>query len=117
LLEAGQAVLIEADAQSDNRGGESSDQLRFIARSIEPLASAAERASQGVRIRLYEPTVVPAIQKFLKALPAGRGKVMFQVELDDGEEAEVELKGAWLLNESAKAGLRQLGDGLEVAEY
>lgn len=112
-LEAGQAVLVEVDAQTGQGGGE---ELRFIARNIESLAAAAERASQGVRIKLYEASPIVEIQKCLAALPKGRGKVVLQLELDD-EDAEVELPGAWHLTEAVKASMRQIGDGLEVAEY
>jgi hypothetical protein len=42
---------------------------------------------------------------------------VFALELDDGEEAEIELPGAWTLSEAVKASLRQIGDGLDVVEY
>lgn len=121
LLEAGQAILIEADAQSNQAqgGGQNTDSgdLRFIARNIEPLAAAAERAARGIRIKLYEPTPVADIQKLLAAAPKGRGQVVLQLDLDDGEEAEIELPGAWQLTEALKVNLRQLGDGLDVMDY
>ncbi len=79
-------------------------------------SNAAERASQGVRIRLYETSSLPEIQKLLAAAPSGRGKVTFQLELDDGEEAEFELPGSWQLSEAVKANLRNIGSGLDVAE-
>ncbi len=121
VLESGQAVLLEVDAQAGQGGGaggagQGGDDLRYIARTIEPLAKAAERASQGVRIRLYETSSLPEIQKLLAAAPSGRGKVTFQLELDDGEEAEFELPGSWQLSEAVKANLRNIGSGLDVAE-
>jgi DNA polymerase-3 subunit alpha len=115
LLSAGNAVLLEVDAQT-GQGGQGGDELRYIARNAEPLARAAERASQGVRIRLYETSAIPDIQKMLAATPAGRGKVLFQLELDDGDEAEFELSGSWQLTEAVKSNLRNIGNGLEVAE-
>jgi DNA polymerase-3 subunit alpha len=118
LLEAGQAVLIEADAQGDTRQGADGSEIRFIARSIDPLAQAAERAAQGIRIKVFDAPDIAEIQKVLKAAPgSGRGKVTLLLDLDDGEEAEMELPGAWLLNEAVKGSLRQIGGGLEVAEY
>jgi len=116
LLEAGQAVLIEADAQGDTRNGADGAEIRFIARSIDPLAQAAERAAQGIRIRVYDTQEVGEIQKILQALPQGRGRVTLQLQLDD-EEAEMELPGAWQLTDAVKANLRQVGAGLEVSEY
>ena len=118
LLEAGQAVLIDVDAQmAQGQGGSSdSNDLRYIARNIEPLANATERASQGVRIRLYETSSVVDIKKLLDATPSGRNRVLLQLELDDGDEAEIELPGSWQLTEATKSHLRQIGGGLEVQE-
>ena len=124
ILEAGKAVLVEVDAQAatgqggGNGGGEGgAPEIRFIARSFELLAAAAERAAQGISIHLYEPSSVPEIQKCLSTAAKGRGKVVLQLELDDGEEAELELPGGWQLTEALKSSLRQLGGGLEVGEY
>ncbi len=120
MLEAGQAVLVEADAQAAQNGGGGQGgggDLRFIARGIEPLARAAERASQGVRIRLYEASALGDIRKILASIPAGRCKVALQLDLDGVEEAEMEIPGGWQLSESVKASLRQLAGGLDVAEW
>ena len=123
-LEAGQAILIEVDAQTAQGGGGGGggaegggSDLRFIARSVEPLAQAAERAAQGIRIKLYESSPIADIKKVLDAAPKGRGKVALLLDLDENEEAEVEIEGAWLLSEAMKADLRQIGSGLEVLEY
>lgn len=116
-MEPGQAILVEVDAQiSQNPGGEGAPEVRFIARSVELLSAAAERAAQGVRIRLFEPSALPDIKRILENAPKGRSKVTLQLELDE-EEAEVEIPGGWLLSEAVKAELRQAGGGLEVLEY
>lgn len=119
ILEAGQAVLIDVDAQggqgqasADSGGGD----LRYIARSFEKLSDVAARLAKGIRIKLYDGAVVPEIQKTLAGATAGRGKVMLALDLDD-EIAEMELPGAWLLTDALKASLRQLGHGLEVQEW
>jgi DNA polymerase-3 subunit alpha len=122
ILETGQAVLIEVDAQTNTFGAggrnvEGSSDLRFIARNIEPLADAAARAAKGVRIKLFEPSPVAEIHKVLASTPKGRAQVVLALELDNGEEAEVELPGGFMLNEAAKTALRQIGEGLEVVEY
>ncbi|MDR3424369.1 MAG: DNA polymerase III subunit alpha [Alphaproteobacteria bacterium] len=121
VMEAGKSVLVEVDAQTNTQGGgkqgEGASDLRFIARNIEPLAEAAAKAARGIRIKLYEPSPVADIQKLLVATPKGRAHVTLALALDDGEEAEVELPGAWHLTEAVKASLRQIGDGVDVAEY
>ncbi len=113
ILEPGQAMLIEVDAQSGGQGG--GDELRFIARNFELLKDVAARNAQGIRIRLYDASVVPDIQKQLAAAAPGRGKVSLSLDLDD-ETAEIDLPGAWLLTDPLKSTLRQLGNGLEVEE-
>jgi DNA polymerase-3 subunit alpha len=120
VMEAGQALLVEVDVQTNTQGGggrEGASDLRFIARNIEPLADAAARAARGIRIKLYEAAPVADIQKLLAATPKGRAQVVLALDLDSGEEAEVELPGAWILTEATKASLRQLGGGLELSEY
>jgi DNA polymerase-3 subunit alpha len=124
VMEAGQAVLVEVDMQTNSQGGgtqggakEGGSDLRFIARGIEPLSEAAARAARGIRIKLYEATPVAEIHRLLATTPKGRAQVVLALDLDDGEEAEVELPGAWTLSEATKVALRQIGDGLDVAEY
>jgi DNA polymerase-3 subunit alpha len=91
--------------------------LRFIARNVEPLSEAAARAAKGVRIRLFDTAPLSEIQKLLATTPKGRAQVVLALDLDDGEEAEIELPGTWTLTEATKTSLRQIADGLEVAEY
>jgi len=121
VMEVGQAVLVEVDVQTNTQGGggprEGASDLRFIGRNIEPLSDAAARAARGIRIKLYDASPVSEIQKLLAAAPKGRAQVVLALDLDDGEEAEIELPGAWNLTEATKTSLRKIGDGLEVAEY
>ncbi|MDD3181372.1 MAG: DNA polymerase III subunit alpha [Alphaproteobacteria bacterium] len=119
ILEAGQAVLVDVDVQggqgqasAESGGGD----IRFIARSFERLSDVASRLAQGIRIKLYDGAVLPAIQKQLSTATAGRGKVLLALDLDD-EVAEVELPGSWLLTDDLKSSLRQIGYGLEVQEW
>ncbi len=114
ILEPGQAVLIEVDAQSDDRQGNGGD-MRFIARNFELLKEVAARSAHGIRIKLYDDDVVADIHKQLAEAKKGRGKVTLLLDLDD-EWAEVELPGAWQLTDTLKSSLRDLGNGLEVEE-
>jgi len=119
ILEGGQAVLIEVDAQGGVKpadGDGAASDLRYIARSFERLSDVAARMAKGVKINLYDGAVVPDIQKVLSTATAGRGKIMLALDLDD-EIAEVELQGAFLLSDELKASLRQIGHGLEVQEW
>jgi DNA polymerase-3 subunit alpha len=125
VMEPGQAVLVEVDIQTNTQGGsggggsgrEGAADLRFIGRNIEPLADAAARAARGIRIKLFETAPIAEIQKLLAATPKGRAQVVLALDLDSGEEAEMELPGAWQLTEAVKVNLRSLGGGLELSEY
>jgi DNA polymerase-3 subunit alpha len=121
VMEPGMSLLVEVDVQTNSQGGAKAEggapDLRFIARNIEPLTDAAARYAKGIRIKLYEAAPVTDIQKVLAATPKGRAQVVLALDLDGGEEAEIELSGAWLMNEATKAALRQIGGGLEVTEY
>ena len=117
ILEAGQALLVEVDAQGGTVGPDGGvAEIRYIARSFEKLSDVAARTAKGIKIKLYDGGAVPEIQKQLASATTGRGKVMLSLDLDD-EIAEIELPGAWLLTDALKANLRQIGHGLEVQEW
>lgn len=117
--------MLEVDAQiAQNNagaggGGEASaaPEIRFIARNIELLSDVAARSAQGIVVHLYEASPIPDIEKQVATAQTGKGKIVLQLALDDGEEAEVELPKTYLLTDSLKNALRQIGDGLEVGEY
>ncbi|MFA6279193.1 MAG: DNA polymerase III subunit alpha [Bdellovibrionales bacterium] len=117
MLEAGQALLIEVDAQGGGQGSaEGGGELRYLARRFDRLSEVAARLAKGIRIKLYEGSALPEIQKLLANAPAGRGKVVLSLDLED-DVAEMELSGAWLLTDALKTSLRQVGNGLEVQEW
>ncbi len=109
-LEVGTAVLLDADAQG---GGE---ELRYIARTIEPLTAVAERLGQGLRLVLHNDAALPPLATLLAQTPKGRARVQLVVELEDGAEAEIDLPGAWQISEIVKTQLRALPGGAVVQE-
>ncbi len=117
-MEPGSAVLFEVDAQmaQGGGGGEGGGDLRFIARSVEPLADIAARVAQGVRITLYDSAPVVEIEKLLSKAASGRGRVTLVLDLDSQHEVELELPGAWQLSEALKSSMRQIGGGLDVVD-
>jgi DNA polymerase-3 subunit alpha len=118
IIEVGQALFVEVDAQA-TQGTEQSGggEMRYIARSLEPLAQVAARVAQGICIKLYDSNVIGDVKKILTpAAGQGRSSILMMVELDSGEEAEIELPGAWQITEQIKSNLRQVG-GLEVIDY
>ena len=122
VMEVGQALLVEVDVQTNTQTGgkpgeTGASDLRFIARGIEPLSDAATRAARGIRVKLYDSAPLAEIKKLLDTTPKGRAQIVLALELDEGEEAEIELSGGWTLTEATKTTLRQMGDGLDVVEY
>ncbi len=115
ILEPGEAVMMQVDAQGGGPKSEN-DEIRYVARSFERLSDVAARQSKGIRIKLYDPDLMPEIKQKVEDANPGRGKVMLSLDLDN-ETAEVELEGAWLLTDALKASLRQIGSGLEVQEW
>jgi DNA polymerase-3 subunit alpha len=114
ILEAGEMILMDVDAQGGKNG--EGDDLRFIGRSFERLADVAARMAKGVRIKLYDPSLIEAVKEKLSMASKGRGKIVITLDLDD-ELAEMELPGGWLLTEELKNALRGLGAGIEVQEW
>ncbi|MDE1901640.1 MAG: DNA polymerase III subunit alpha [Alphaproteobacteria bacterium] len=126
VMDAGKSVLVEVDAQTNTQGagqggGAKAEggppELRFIARSIEPLDDVAARAARGIRIKLYEPGAVADIQKWMASLPKGRAQIVLALDLDGAEEADIELPGAWTVSEQSKSTLRQIADTVEITAY
>jgi DNA polymerase-3 subunit alpha len=113
ILTAGNALLMEVDAQSGQQGG---DDLRFIARNFELLSEVAAKNAKGICIKLFEESSIEEIKKTLDSAPKGRGKVSLRLDLDD-EDVEVELEGSYLLTDALKNKIRDIGAGLEVQEY
>ncbi|MER2519986.1 MAG: DNA polymerase III subunit alpha [Bdellovibrionales bacterium] len=133
VLEPGKTVLVEADVQAGqgagggNRqkageggenggGGGPGAEVRYIARTIESLAAAAERVAQGIRIKLYDEDALKELHALLAPVSQGRGKIVIHLDLD-GEEADWELPGGWQLTEAFKQSLRAAKAPIEVQEY
>lgn len=112
-LDAATPLLLEVDVQGDNRGG---GDLRYIARSIEPLQVATERMALGLRLMLRSELALESLPPLLAQMPKGRARIQLVVAMDDGAEAEIDIPGAWQINEAAKTGLRNLPGGVEIQE-
>jgi len=58
------------------------------------------------------------VRKILQPVAGkGSGKVILQLDLDEGEEAEMELPGTWQITDAVKSDLRAIAGGLEIGEY
>jgi DNA polymerase-3 subunit alpha len=109
-LEVGTALLLDVDVQG------AGDDLRYVARSLEPLKTAAERLAQGVRLTIRHESTLQPLATMLAQAPKGKARVQLVIELDDGAEAEIDLAGAWQINEAGKAQIRALPGAAELQE-
>ncbi len=109
-LETGTALLLDVDAQG---GG---DDLRYIARSIEPLKAASERLATGLRLTVRADASLKPLAALIGKLPQGKARLQLVIALDDGAEAEIDIPGAWQIAEAAKTEMRALPGGVEVME-
>lgn len=114
-LETGTPVMLDVDVQGDgrNEGGD----LRYIVRNVEPLQAAAERLALGVRLVVRTEAALALLPPLLAQLPKGKARLQLVLTLDDGAEAEIEVPGAWQINEIAKTHLRGLPGGADVQEF
>jgi len=110
-LEPGTPLLLDVDVQG---GGED---LRYIARSVEPLKTAAERLALGARLLVRHEVTLQPLAALLEQTPKGRARIQLVVAMDDGAEAEIDLAGGWHITEAVKNQLRALPGGTEVQEF
>jgi DNA polymerase III subunit alpha len=116
-LEAGNALLVEVDAQGGSNQADDNADLRFIGRTFQPLKAAAEKVAQGVRLIVRRNETIPALEKLLTATPKGRGKVQLAIELEDLREIELDLPATYVLNDASKNAMRQLPGEVELQEF
>jgi DNA polymerase III subunit alpha len=87
LLEPGRAVLLTLSAELQG------EDVRARIQSVEPLDTAAEKLSQGLRVFLRNDAPLEGIARRLEG--RGEGEVSVVVMLDGGTEVEVKLPGRY----------------------
>ncbi len=101
LLESGQPLLltVNADIQTDGEAP------RITAQSIEPLDRAATESGVGLKVFIDDPEPLESLKTILGrgAGRAAKGRVSIVLDLQDGQEVEIELPEAY----SVSAELRQ----------
>ncbi|WP_027288997.1 DNA polymerase III subunit alpha [Rhodovibrio salinarum] len=102
LLVAGQPVLLTLEVQVNG------DDVRFTAQEIEDLDQAAANAAAGLRVYLHTPDPLPHLKSILAREGRGRGKVSVVLDLDHGEEVEMELPDSYKLSPNARQALKSI---------
>ena len=102
LLVAGQPLLVTVDARVDD------EDVRLSAAEIEDLDEAVAHTAAGLRVYMRNENPLPNLKTILARESRGRGKVSVVMDLDHGEEVEMELPGGYRLSPEARQALKTL---------
>jgi DNA polymerase-3 subunit alpha len=111
LLEAGTPILLSVDV--DKRP--ESDELRFLAQSIEPLTAAVQEVTRQVIITLDRQDAVSKIKSVLSEAGPGRVKVQLVVNMGS-KEASLNIPGGWNIRDETPKAFRSVAGILDVKE-
>ncbi|MGD1880140.1 MAG: DNA polymerase III subunit alpha [Kiloniellaceae bacterium] len=101
LLEGGQTLLLKVSAEARE-----DDEPRLTAQSLEPLDSAAARASKGLDLHLNGPGPLGSLKTLLEREGRGRGQIRLIVALDDGQEIEFDLGQTYRLSPEIRQAIK-----------
>ncbi|MEP3115139.1 DNA polymerase III subunit alpha [Nisaea sp.] len=101
LLEAGQSLLVKADAKIEDEG------IRLTVSRIEALDKAVSGTAAGLKIYLRDKDPIPHICEMISKEKPGRGKVKLVVDTDD-EEVEVALARTYTISPNFRAAIKSL---------
>lgn len=112
LLEAGTPILLSVDIDRKPE----SDELRYLAQSIEPLTSAVQSMTRQIVINVSKPEAARQIKSVLASAQQGRVKVQVVVDAGKGREAIIDLPGAWEMDEALPKSLRSISGVSDLRE-
>ncbi|UUX50386.1 DNA polymerase III subunit alpha [Nisaea acidiphila] len=101
LLEAGQSVLVKADAKIEDEG------IRLTVSRLEALDKAVSGTAAGLKIYLRDPGPIPHISEMIAKEKPGRGKIKLVVDTDD-EEVELALGRTYNISPDFRAAVKSL---------
>jgi len=110
LLEAGNAILLQVDAQQNG------EDLRLTGSGILMLEDEVAKTAAGLRVVLRDHSPVAALASTLKRLPPGRGRVAIALELDPLREVEIMLPQAYQLSASGRQAIKSIPGVVDVAD-
>ncbi len=113
LLESGQPLLVTVSVDSRDDG----EAPRITAQELAPLDRAAAEASTHLRLFVSDQAPLDSLRTVLgrDTGPAGRGRIALILELEGGEEAEMELPGTYLLSAQLRQAIKAI-PGLVVQD-
>jgi DNA polymerase-3 subunit alpha len=108
-LEGGEPLLITAESRGDG------DDLRLMAHEIAPLEGSAAVAGLGLKVILSDPAPLGSLKSLLDRESRGRGRVALVLDLEDGQEVELDLPGGYRLSAAARQAIKAV-PGVTVLE-
>ena len=101
LLEAGQSVLVKADAKIEDEG------IRLTVSRIEALDKSVSGTAAGLKIYLRDKDPIPHICEMISKEKPGRGKIKLVVDTDN-EEVELALGKTYSISPNFRAAIKSL---------
>jgi len=109
FLEGGEPLLVTVESRGDG------DDLRLMAHDITPLEGVAAVAGLGLKVILSDPQPLGSLKSLLDRESRGRGRVALVLDLDDGQEVELDLPGGYRLSAASRQAIKAV-PGVTVLE-
>ncbi|HKF70161.1 MAG TPA: DNA polymerase III subunit alpha [Stellaceae bacterium] len=110
LLEAGQPLLVTADARAEE------ESVRLTAQKIEALDGVVAQAAAGLKVFVAERDAVPPLKGLISRESGGKGRVTVVVPLPPTREVEITLPGGFRISPRVRAAVKSLPGILEVMD-
>jgi DNA polymerase-3 subunit alpha len=110
LLEAGQPLLVTADARAEE------ESVRLTAQRIEALDGVVAQAAAGLKVFVSERDAVPPLKGLISRESGGKGRVTVVVPLPPAREVEITLPGGFRISPRVRAAVKSLPGILEVMD-
>ena len=108
-LATGNAILVTADVKLEGEA------LRITATEVANLAEAVQKIGGGMRIWLQQTGALPHIRALLEREGRGKGRIVLIPHIEDGQDVEITLPGAYNLSPRLAQALKIL-PGIERIE-
>jgi DNA polymerase-3 subunit alpha len=109
FLDGGEPLLITAESRGDG------DDLRLMAHEIAPLEGVAAVAGLGLKVILSDPEPLGSLKSLLDRESRGRGRVALVLDLENGQEVELDLPDGYRLSAAARQAIKAV-PGVTVLE-
>ncbi|MGH7123187.1 MAG: OB-fold nucleic acid binding domain-containing protein, partial [Stellaceae bacterium] len=110
LLEAGQPLLVTADARAEE------ESVRLTAQRIEALDGVVAQAAAGLKVFVSEREAVPPLKGLITRESGGKGRVTVVVPLAPAREVEITLPGGFRISPRVRAAVKSLPGIVEVMD-